>query len=474
MIRIAPAILLSAVLAAPVVAQQAAPWSTFRGNPQRTGNTDGQAGPQSPKLLWVHKSHEQNMSSPVIFGDRLLIAGLGKFNIGYINCLSTEPAAKQRVAWTKTAPLLRLPTVSSPAVLGKAIVFGDGMHQTSGASLYCLDAAGLMLWRHDVPGNLVHLESSPTIVDGLAYIGGGNAGVLCVQADRAAIGGKTLELPALAKAVEAGRVALLKKYEEERKKDPDTPPPNEGEMPHGEPKQVWQEGKDRWHVDAPVAVVGGKVLVASTFLNLEKIGDRALYCLDAKTGKQQWRTPLKLNPWGGPAVAGDTIIVSGSTIGYYPQQLKGAKGFVAAYNLADGKEKWYKPITGGVTSCAAIADGAAVVTATDGKVRAFELADGSRRWVYNAKAPLFAPPAIAGATVYAGDLRGAIHAIALGGAKQGEAVWTLDLGTNPATQAPGMIYGGPVVHAGRLYVGTCNLEGANARKDTVVVCIGEK
>ena len=475
MIRIVASVLLTAFLAAPAGAQKSEPWATFRGNPQRTGNTDGQPGPQSPKVLWVHKSRDHNLSSPVILGNRLLITGLTGFNLGYINCLSTDPGAKERVVWSKTTPLLKLPTVSSPAVMGTSIVFGDGMHQTNGATLYCLDGtAGLPLWQHDVPGDLVHLESSATIVDGLAYIGGGNAGVLCLQADRATLGGKTLELPALKKAVEAGWVALKKKYEEERKKDPDTPPPNESEYPRGELKQVWQEGKDKWHVDAPVAVVGDKVLAASTFLDLEKIGDRALYCLDAKSGKLQWRTPLKLNPWGGPAVAGDTIILSGSTIGYYPQQLKGAKGFVAAYNLADGKQKWYKPITGGVTSCAAVADGAAVVTATDGKVRAFELADGGRRWVYDAKAAMFAPPAIAGGTVYAGDLNGVIHAIALGGAKQGEAVWTLDLGANPMIQSPGMIYGGPVVHAGRLYVGTCNLEGTNARKDTVVVCIGEK
>ncbi len=63
------------------------------------------------------------------------------------------------------------------------------------------------------------------------------------------------------------------------------------------------------------------------------------------------------------------------------------------------------------------------MTATDGKVRAFELADGSRRWIYNAKAPLFAPAAIAGGVVYAGDLRGVVHAIALSGGKQGEAMW---------------------------------------------------
>jgi hypothetical protein len=37
-----------------------------------------------------------------------------------------------------------------------------------------------------------------------------------------------------------------------------------------------------------------------------------------------------------------------------------------------------------------------------------------------------------------------------------------------------MIYGGPVVQRGRLYVATCNLEGRLASKPTVVVCIGEK
>ena len=39
---------------------------------------------------------------------------------------------------------------------------------------------------------------------------------------------------------------------------------------------------------------------------------------------------------------------------------------------------------------------------------------------------------------------------------------------------PGMIFGGPVVQGGRLYVATCNLQGANAGKETVVVCVGDK
>jgi hypothetical protein len=36
-----------------------------------------------------------------------------------------------------------------------------------------------------------------------------------------------------------------------------------------------------------------------------------------------------------------------------------------------------------------------------------------------------------------------------------------------------MVYGSPIVHGGRLYVGTANLEGKAAGGETVVVCIGE-
>jgi outer membrane protein assembly factor BamB len=104
-------------------------------------------------------------------------------------------------------------------------------------------------------------------------------------------------------------------------------------------------------------------------------------------------------------------------------------------------------------------------------VRAFNLTDGERRWIYDAKAPLFAPAAVVAGTVYTGDLRGVVHAI---GASDGKPKWTLDLGSHPDVKAPGMIYGGPVVHGGRLFVATCNLEGPFARKPKVVACIGDK
>jgi hypothetical protein len=78
---------------------------------------------------------------------------------------------------------------------------------------------------------------------------------------------------------------------------------------------------------------------------------------------------------------------------------------------------------------------------------------------------------VAAGVVYVGDLGGTVTALGLA---DGQPRWKLDLGKDPAVQSPGMIYGGPVVHGGKLVVATCNLEGPHARKPTCVVCVGGK
>ena len=162
-----------------------ADWPTHRGNPQRTGNLDGQPGPKTPKVLWAYKSQEHFVASPVPEAQAVYIPGLGAFNTGVFHCLAVGPKAPQRVSWSKAAPFIGHPTVSSPAVADGLVVFGDGMHQTDDAVLYCLQAqSGCPLWQLAVPGKLVHLEASPTIDKGRVYIGGGDAGVLCVALKR--------------------------------------------------------------------------------------------------------------------------------------------------------------------------------------------------------------------------------------------------------------------------------------------------
>jgi outer membrane protein assembly factor BamB len=451
----------------------AEPWATYRGNAERTGCTDGKAGPASPKVLWALKSTDHFVAVPVASGDRVYVSGLGAFNVAMFRALATDPRVAERTAWTKTTPYLTLPTVSSPAVVDGKLIFGDGMHQTDGAVLHCLsEDKGMPLWQLTVPGTLVHLEGSPTVHKGRVYVGGGAAGVLCVDMNRVSLDGKELDLAAIQKLLDAKWAELLKKYEEDVKKDPDfAVKPTDAQLPKPSPIKVWEQGKDKWHVDAPVALAGEIVLAASAFLDKEQVGDRALFALDAATGAVKWRTPLALNPWGGPTISGDTVMVGGSNIRYETKDIGRARGDIAAYNLADGKEKWRKEVKGGVLSCAAVAGGLAVITATDGKIRAYDVTSGEPRWNYDGKTPFFAAPAIAGGVVYAGDLKGILHAVGLA---DGAAKWTLDVGKDPVVGAPGMFYGGPVVHGGRIYAATCNLEGPNAGKPTAVVCVGEK
>lgn len=451
----------------------AEPWSTYRGNAQRTGNTDGKAGPAAPAVLWASKSADHFIASPVPSGDSVIFSSLGAFNRPTMMALPITPKKVVEPVWTRSSPYLKLPTVSSPAVIDGKLLFGDGMHQTDGAILHCVPAiGGLPLWQLNIPGELVHLEGSPTVVGNRVYIGGGAAGVLCVELDKAQIDGKDYDLPTIAKMQAEKWKSLLAAFEVDKKKDPDFAiPPSEDQLHKASPKIVWQQGKGKWHVDAPVNAVGDKVIVASAFLDKEKVGDRAVFCLNAMTGAEIWRAPLTINPWGGASIDGDTVIITGSTISYDPKALQGAKGVVVALDLAKGTEKWKKEIPGGVQGCAAIANGVAVVACTDGKVRGFAVSDGERRLLYDAKTPLFAPPAAAGDVVYAADLKGVVHAIDL---KTGSARWLLDLGADAAVKAPGMVYGGIVVHDGKLFLATCNLEGAFARQPTTIVCIGSK
>lgn len=466
------ALVVLVALAAPALAADPGPWATYRGNPQRTGNTDGKPGPEKPAVLWALKSQDHFVASPVAVGDKVLLSGLGGFNRPTISLFPLAPAGgKVEPVWSKTAPVLKLASVSSAAHAADKglLVFGDGMHQDSGGLLHCVTAdGGRPVWQLPLPGDLVHLEGGPTVADGRVYIGGGAAGVVCVELEKALLDGKEVDPPTIAKLQEAKWKELQAKFEDQKKKDPDFAiPPSEDQLLRPAPKKVWQAGEKKWHVDAAVNVSGGKVLVPTSFLDKEKVGERALYCLDAATGKNLWKAPLALNPWGGASVAGDTVVVPGSSVGYYFNEIKGAKGDLTALDLATGKVRWKKDLPGGVVGAAAVADGQAVCAATDGKVRAFKLADGDRSWLYDAKAPVFAPPAVAGGVVYVADLFGTVHAI---DAKTGAAKWTFPL----PKETPGMVYGGVTVHGGKLVVATCNLEGPFARRDTTVVVLGTR
>jgi len=445
-------------------------WTAHRGGPSRTGNIDGKPGPAQPKILWVHKSKEQFLAPLSVGEDRLFATVMGPFNSGGVHAFSlSDPKGP---VWTKGAPGIKLPTVGSPASSGGRLVFGEGMHQTDGSALHCLRVAdGRPLWRFDVPGELVHIEAAPTIAAGRVLVGSGSGGVICVDLNQVTLNGKELSAADAEKELDKQWKSLSDAYEVEKKKDPDFAiPPNEASLPKPAPKLVWQVGKGAWHVDAPVLVAGDRVYVSSAFLDKEKLGERALICLSAATGAEIWKAPLKFNSWAGATLAGSRVIVPCSSIRYDPKDVPSAKGEVVALSAADGKVEWRKDTSGAILATAAAVGETALLCDTEGQVRALDLKTGSPKWAAKCGAAFFAGAAVAGDAVYVADIDGVIFSLGLA---DGKARWKLDLATDPAVKAPGMVYGSPIVHGGKLYVGTANLEGKSAGGDTVVVCIGE-
>ena len=461
----------AAVLAAALSA--AADWPTHRGNSRRTGNLDDQPGPQTPAVLWVYKAQEHFVASPVPGAGVLYLAGLGAFNTGIFHSVALDVRAPDRVLWSKSPPYVKRPLVCAPAMADSLLVFGDGMHQTDGALLCCLQAeTGLPLWQLSVPGKLVHLEGAPTLAEGRVYIGGGDAGILCVDLRNLVLGGKPMSLDEARPLIEKRWDELKAKFEEDKKKDASLAiPPNEDALPKPSPKVLWQKGQGAWHVDAPVAVRGNRVLAASAYLDDEKVGKRALVCLNAADGNTLWETPLKINPWAGPTATGDLVIVGCSSIRFDSKRLKEAAGEVVALDLASGQVRWRKNVPGGVLSPVAIKGEMAVFTCTDGKIRAWSAATGEERWVYDNPTPFFGGPAIAGGVVYAADLKAVLHAVGLA---DGKRQWAMPVTSDPSVQSPGMVFGSPLVQGGLIYLATCNLEGDSADQPSVVVCLAEK
>ncbi len=464
------------ILTLGVAAAAAADWPTNRGTGERTGNVDKKSGPVAGKVLWVYEGQEHYLASPVVAGDKLIVSGLGAFNTAAVHALSLDPAAASRVVWSKRAPYLKQPVVCAPAVVGDRMVFGDGMHQTDGGTLHCVKLNGTPVWQLPVPGALVHLEGGPTIADGRVFIGGGNAGLICVDLKQVVVDGKEVSAAEIEAKNEKLWAEMVKKYEEDKKKDPDFAiPPSEDALIRPQPKKLWQAGngqggQKQWHVDAAVGVAGDTVLAGSAFLEAEKQGDRALFAVGAADGKVKWRVELKHNPWGGPTVAGDLVVTGCSNVRFEPKDIPKARGEVVAVKLVDGSPVWKKDVPGGVLSPVTVVGEWALFTATDGKVRAWSVKDGSEKWTYDAGVGMFAGVAVAGTAVYAADLKGVVHAIGLA---EGKRLWTVNLGSDPAVKAPGMVYASPVVHDGRLYVATSNLD-ASGKTKTVVVCIGDK
>lgn len=149
------------------------------------------------------------------------------------------------------------------------------------------------------------------------------------------------------------------------------------------------------------------------------VQDERIYAADRRgllqarntdNGDLLWETESNLAFSAGPGLD-RSVLVMGCT-----------SGEVAAYDIADGKQRWITTVPSEVQAVPAIAKGIVVIRTTDGKTVALREADGSELWVSESSVPPLSirgagAPLIIDNTVIVGSANGKLQALQLSDGK---------------------------------------------------------
>lgn len=232
-------------------------WPGFRGGLLRNGVVPGSPSPVQGGVNWAFTAETRTFySSPAVVGNRVYISSADKgvfSDRGAIYCLDADTGV---VVWKSVPPGFRA-TFSSPAVSGKYLVCGEGLHETRDGRVVCLDVRqqGKLLWEFRTQS---HVESSPYISGNRVYVGAGDDGYYCFELDPG---------------------------------------------PAGKARLVWHApGANLPDAEASPIAHEGKVYVGLG------VDGRALACLSAETGEELWRVPTPYPVFTPPTIVGDKIV----------------------------------------------------------------------------------------------------------------------------------------------------------------------
>lgn len=424
--------MLPAQNAAAAPAQQGE-WPMFRGDARRGGACAQAAAPAAGGVVWRFDKSPSVLASPAVAGNRVYFvsAEKGVWNDrGVVYCVDLDSG---QLVWQSDEAGLKA-TFSSPAVSGNRVVLGEGLHDTHGARVSCLDAhTGKLLWQHKTRS---HVESSPCVVGERVFIGAGDDGYWCL--DLAGDG--------------AGGAKVIWHAPGERYPDAETSPVSDGR---------------------------------SVYVGLG-IGGNAVCSLSAADGTELWRTatpypvfapPTYISAGAGGAPAGEDILIvamgSGDFVnsaaklrqeaverlkarGASPEQIAAASaeladgGQVWCLRARDGAVLWKLPVAQTVLGAVAFSpDGRLYFGSRDGHVYAASL-DGRELARYDTRSPIVSSPAVTGSGVYVTVADGRLLGLAL---REGAfaCFWELDLGPIPP---PAVQLSSPAVAGGHVLVGT--------------------
>ncbi|WP_439621323.1 outer membrane protein assembly factor BamB family protein [Gemmata sp.] len=374
------------------------------------------------------------LSGVVVSGGRLF---MGLRNTGFpggrLVCVNPETG---EVVWSFREKLK--PVFCTPTVADGKLYCGEGLHEDKECRLFGVNAAdGKPAWAEPIRTGS-HTEGSPAVASGKLFFPAGDDGLIAVDATTGT-------------------------------------------------QRLWQlkGGKDAGiHIDAAPAVSGNRVFVGSGLYSFVAVG------LDTETGKELWRTDLKLRSFAAPIVLGKAVFYGVGTgnmahdVEHYPEEGEKKDGAVAGavvtLDTETGKELWRFELPKAV-HVALAGDAFSVYAASrDGSVYAIDRRTGKLRWKTGLGSAIMAPPAVAAS----GGVPVAVYAVGREGLlaclnpHTGKVVWQKQLpGYHWSGKDEDGILSGPTVlttatptgSKRTVYVGGMTVDPNNPAKKTAAV-----
>ncbi|HLZ60913.1 MAG TPA: PQQ-binding-like beta-propeller repeat protein, partial [Ktedonosporobacter sp.] len=296
--------------------------------------------------------------------------------------------------------------ISSPTVVNGVLYIGN----FAGKLIAMQAATGKILWTITVG----QINSTPAFDNGIIYVGALDQNIYAVSATDGKIlwattlGGKISASPVLGKGniyigASDGKLYAISA----------------------------STGRVQWVADTGTV----NLLISSPALdkNVLYLGswDGKLYAFDAIHGKKLWSTPTAGPIFSSPTVAGGVVYVGSRD------------GKLYACDAATGRILWTVSTTNLIASSPAIANGMVYFGSKDGKLYAVEIATGTVRWWVRTGGEVDSSPLVANGVVYFGSWDYTLYAA---NAITGDMLW------KKTTGQP--IESSPTVVNGVLYVGS--------------------
>lgn len=388
-------------------------WPMLQGDPSRRGHS---AVPVSPPLatVWARAvGGPLHGGQPVVAGG-LVIVAVADFNDGKLGGVAAFDAVTGDEVWRyDTGAAVR----NAPTVVGETVVAAsiDGV-------VHAIDLVnGESSWQYDVAFGVARNESvllqSPTVVDGVVYVGVLGR-LVALDATSGELRWETEPMPqdfwlaSNASPTVVGETLICAF--------------GRGGL-DGVPAFDTATGVERWRLPpgdcspTGACAVGGHAsgVVGDSHVYLSS-GNGQVYAVEPLSGEVAWRTPLfeGSSNWdyaivGTPALADGRLLVPTM---YDRLHAVDATSGEALWSVVAGEGSLYtshsRTTTGAFVASPVVTDRVVWAGGSDGVLRAIDLETGEESWGTDLGSPILMAPAPAGAMLFVGTFDGTLRAMA--------------------------------------------------------------